>query len=222
MNYVTDILNEVLTWCHGGGGYGLLYNWYVLDDARGIAPLGWHVATNDNYVLLNTFLGGGGISGGALKEVGLTHWNSPNTGATNSSGFTALGSGYRTDTFHDIKNYAPFWTSTEYDVDSGYICQMAFDNDESIDSGGSLKYGGAAVRFMRDTAVGWVAGEQITDYDGNVYDTVQIGTQIWAKQNLAVKHYNNGNVIPEITDDAAWVALTTGALCAYNNDWGNV
>lgn len=58
----------------------------------------------------------------------------------------------------------------------------------------------------------------VTDYDGNVYDTVIIGTQVWMKQNLKVTHYNNGNPIPVVTDSATWANLTTGSRCYYNND----
>jgi uncharacterized protein (TIGR02145 family) len=60
--------------------------------------------------------------------------------------------------------------------------------------------------------------QTVTDYDGNVYDTVNIGTQVWMKQNLKVTHYNNGVEIPNITDFSIWKTLTTGARCYYNND----
>lgn len=60
--------------------------------------------------------------------------------------------------------------------------------------------------------------QTVTDYDGNVYDTVNIGTQVWMKQNLKVTHYNNGVEIPNITDLSTWTTLTTGARCYYNND----
>lgn len=60
--------------------------------------------------------------------------------------------------------------------------------------------------------------QTITDYDGNAYDTVIIGTQIWMKQNLKTTHYNNGTVIPYIQDNAAWAGLSTGARCYYEND----
>ena len=62
----------------------------------------------------------------------------------------------------------------------------------------------------------------VTDIDGNVYQTVTIGTQEWMAENLKVTHYRNGDAIPTVTDNAAWAALTTGAYCEYNNDVNNV
>ena len=61
----------------------------------------------------------------------------------------------------------------------------------------------------------------IIDYDGNVYDTVNIGTQIWLKQNLKVTHYSNGDSIPNVTDDTEWLNLIDGAYCDYNNTPSN-
>lgn len=58
----------------------------------------------------------------------------------------------------------------------------------------------------------------VTDIDGNVYQTVKIGNQLWMAENLRVTHYRDGSVIPNITGDAAWTGLTTGARCYYDND----
>jgi len=57
----------------------------------------------------------------------------------------------------------------------------------------------------------------VTDFDGNVYNTVVIGSLIWTKENLKVTHYRNGDPIPNVTDNAAWAALSSGAYCSYNN-----
>jgi uncharacterized protein (TIGR02145 family) len=62
---------------------------------------------------------------------------------------------------------------------------------------------------------------KVTDADGNVYDTVQIGTQVWLSQNLQTTHYNDGSLIPTVTDNSAWSTLTNGATCYYNNDAAN-
>lgn len=60
--------------------------------------------------------------------------------------------------------------------------------------------------------------QSITDYDGNDYNTVTIGTQVWMKENLKVTHYLNGETIPNITENTTWGDMPTGARCYYNND----
>jgi uncharacterized protein (TIGR02145 family) len=109
--------------------YGHLYNWYAVNDSRGIAPVGWHVPTDDEWKELEMYLGmsqsaadSAGIGcrgtdeGGKLKRVGTFYWNSPNTGATNESGFSALPGGIRHSddgNFNSMGRFATFWSSTE-------------------------------------------------------------------------------------------------------------
>jgi len=70
--------------------YGRLYTWYAATDLRNVCPSGWHLPTDTEWTTLTTFLGGFKVAGGKLKETGSAHWQSPSTGATNQSGFTAL------------------------------------------------------------------------------------------------------------------------------------
>jgi len=83
-------------WCYYNNSdslgkiYGKFYNWYAVNDPRRLAPIGYHVPSDAEWTVLSTFLGGNKGSGGKMKETDTTHWSSPNKGATNSSGFTAL------------------------------------------------------------------------------------------------------------------------------------
>jgi uncharacterized protein (TIGR02145 family) len=97
--------------------YGKLYNFYAVADSRNIAPTGWHVPSDAEWTTLTTFLGGGIVAGGKLKEKGTAHWPSPNYGATNETGFSALPAGRRGSGgyFCCLGGYAGLWSSTEYD-----------------------------------------------------------------------------------------------------------
>jgi len=75
--------------------YGLLYNWYTVDDSRNIAPLGWHVPSDEEWQDIVTYLGGESLAGGKMKEASLQYWLSPNYYATNCTGFSALPGGGR-------------------------------------------------------------------------------------------------------------------------------
>jgi uncharacterized protein (TIGR02145 family) len=66
-----------------------------------------------------------------------------------------------------------------------------------------------------------VPAQTVTDIDGNIYNTVTIGTQVWMKENLKTTKYNDGTAMPNVTDNSAWAALTTGAYCDYNNTPSN-
>jgi len=96
--------------------YGRLYNWYAVDDSRGLCMDGWHVPSDDEYNILTDYLGGESIAGGKMKEAGFEHWNNPNAGATNESGFTGLPAGYRDyyNGYYSGMGYnGYFWSSSE-------------------------------------------------------------------------------------------------------------
>jgi len=95
--------------------YGRLYTWYAVNDSRNIAPIGWHIATNAEWSQLIDYLGGQFTPGGKLKEKYTAHWKSPNTGATNESGFTALPGGTRSENglFYNVGFITYWWTSNE-------------------------------------------------------------------------------------------------------------
>lgn len=95
--------------------YGRMYTWFAVTDSRNLAPPGWHIASYDEWITLRDHLGGENLAGGKLKETGTTHWVSPNTAATNESGFTALPGGLRDPGgfFYTNGQSGNWWTSTE-------------------------------------------------------------------------------------------------------------
>lgn len=204
--------------------YGSLYNWFAVNDARGIAPAGWHVPTIADYQTLISFLGGASIAGGPLKAT--SKWASPNTGATNSSKFSAVPGGFRllspNSVFIGLTTNGYYWSADEYDALTSYFLMLRNINTVADVTQFFGKYFGASVRFVRDNAVGYIDGESLIDYDGNEYATARIGTQVWILQNFQGRHYRDGSEIPEVTSASAWAALTTGGMCAYNNDLNNV
>jgi len=131
--------------------YGLLYNWYAVDDSREIAPSGWHVPSDEEWKTLIDYLGGELVAGGKLKETGTTHWNSSNEGATNESGFAALPGGYRDDggTFYYLGNYAYFWSSAEYSSNYAWYRRLGYYS-AYVYRGSYDKRHGVSVRLVRD------------------------------------------------------------------------
>jgi uncharacterized protein (TIGR02145 family) len=132
--------------------YGKLYNFYVVDDSRYLCPAGWHVPTNDEWTTLTTYLGGENVSGGKMKETGTGHWLSPNNGATNESGFTALPAGIRGSfvaTFNYIGEEADWWSSTEDDASNAWERFILF-NDSIVNSHYYDKKLGLSVRCIKN------------------------------------------------------------------------
>jgi len=95
--------------------YGNLYNWYSVNDTRNIAPNGWHVPSDSEWVVLENYLGGSEIAGGKLKEAGTFHWSYPNTGGDNTSGFMGLPGGSRpySGDMSNIGVSAYWWSSAD-------------------------------------------------------------------------------------------------------------
>jgi uncharacterized protein (TIGR02145 family) len=288
--------------------YGALYNWFTVNTGK-LCPAGWHVPTDSDWTTLSAFLGGDNITGGKLKEAGTIHWKSPNTGATNESGFTALPSGNRTDNaiFYDVGNFVYWWSSTasegtsswlrylsynystfnkvSYEKRSGFSVRCLKDDypdlttesitsitSTSANSGGNITSEGSGsviargvcwssshnptiadnktindsgrgqytssitglsanttyfVRAYATNSVGTSYGNELilktytgtaTDIDGNVYNTVTIGTQVWMVENLRTTKFNDNTTIPLVTDNTSWSTLSTPGYCWYNND----
>lgn len=109
------------SWCGNDANtkniYGILYNCYCVMTNK-LCPSGWHVPTDAEWTTLTDFLGGEDVAGGKMKEKGTTHWLSPNTDATNESGFTGLPAGYRHQwsPADQVGEDAYFWSSTIREV----------------------------------------------------------------------------------------------------------
>jgi uncharacterized protein (TIGR02145 family) len=283
--------------------YGALYNWQTVSSGN-LCPIGYHVPSDDEWTTLVTYLGGKLGAGGMLKEAGTMHWESPNTGATNVSGFTALPGGTRKITtnpldpengaFASIKQGGLWWTSTPNSTNAYYWAMIFNDTycnnytanqrfgmsvrclrdmrpilttsvinsitQTSAQCGGNITYdGGAAVtargicwdtspnpttplyshtndgtgigsfisnmtgltpnttyyaRAYATNSAGTAYGDEvsfttyksdaITDIDGNYYNIVSIGSQVWMAGNLKTTKFNNGTDIALVTNNTAW------------------
>jgi uncharacterized protein (TIGR02145 family) len=324
-------------WCYydndmsNGTLYGKLYNWYAVNDSRGLCPIGWHIPTDVEWTTLENNLGGWSVAGGAMKST--IGWGSSNTGATNSSGFTALPGGgrYVNGVFASIGDFGNWWSSTflgsvsatyrylfrgyafvssnneghrfgssircvrdssvagvgnfcvpsvSTQAISGISSTGALTGGDVSGDGGSIvtsrgvAYGLSTnptilgnitsdssglglyvstlsgltsgtqyyVRAYASNAVGTAYGNElifttlallgqpcpgtptVTDIDGNIYNTVQIGSQCWTQNNLKTSKYRNGNSIINITDNTQWSQTNTnniGAWCYYDNNANN-
>ena len=144
-------------WCYysfetaNGTEYGKLYNWYAVNDPRGLAPEGWHVPTNAELISLIDFLGGMNTAGGTMKEVGQSHWENPNTNATNSSGLTALPGGYimANGSFTGLGTKGYWWSSNSYNPTSAW-CTGLYHNTKTITRAPIDKKQGFSVRIIKD------------------------------------------------------------------------
>jgi uncharacterized protein (TIGR02145 family) len=131
--------------------YGKIYNWYAVNDPRGLAPTGWHIPTQTEYTTLYNCLGGEYIAGGKLKTSGTSDWMAPNTGATNSSGFSALPGGKRTNTgaYSGFGTQGLLWTATSQSGTHAWASSLLYSSTWADFTGLEKKEGGA-VRCVKD------------------------------------------------------------------------
>jgi uncharacterized protein (TIGR02145 family) len=291
--------------------YGRLYTWYAATDLRGACPDGFHLPTDEEWTSLTDYLGGISVAGGKLKEAGFAHWNNPNTGATNESGFSAL-----PGTNPGLYGY--YWSSSDDEHNEGWL-RIFYYNYTELSRNPYSKIIGYSVRCIKDqttlpvytnsvTAVssttvrissnidaqggkeifsrgicwsknpnptvsdfhsdddkvigplttslenlvpnttyyakafasnanGLFYGKevsfkttvQLSDKDGNIYNTVKIGDQLWMKENLRAILYRNGDTIPTTSPDTLDLTMIEindtdppKYRWAYNGDESNV
>ena len=129
--------------------YGALYNYYAVADtnSHNVCPVGWHVPTNADWMILFNHLGGFSVAGAKMKQTGLAHWNKPNILASNESSFTGLPGGLRTNggPFVYIGQMGFWWSSTE---GAFYYILSSYHDILDIESGFSRE--GVSVRCIRN------------------------------------------------------------------------
>jgi uncharacterized protein (TIGR02145 family) len=142
--------------------YGGLYSWAGAmkgaassssnpSGVQGVCPDGWHLPSDSEWTVLTDYLGGLSNAGGKMKEAGLVHWNSPNVGANNASGFTALpgGNRYYSGSFDGIGNGAIFWSTTESNSSNAWVSGLNYNSAEAY-SYDDLKRSGFSVRCVKN------------------------------------------------------------------------
>jgi len=150
-----------------GAIYGKLYNWYAvmgittaesatptsseIAARKKLAPQGWHIPTDAEWTTLSTLLGGETVAGGKMKTTGTTIWTSPNTSATNESGFAGLPGGYRyaNGTFLNVGDYGYWWSATQ-DNSTGAWIRGLYSNNFNLGRGSASKSYGFSIRCLRD------------------------------------------------------------------------
>lgn len=148
LNYYTSD-----SWCYYDNSsncatYGRLYTW---ETAKKVCPAGWHLPSDAEWTQLTDYMGGNDEAGGKLKETGTSHWNSPNEGASNSAGFTALPGGNR-DTHGAFSRHGSFgywWSAKERDASNAWFRYLYFDIAKMVLLYGNKEYG-YSVRCVRD------------------------------------------------------------------------
>jgi len=144
-------------WCYfnndstQGNKYGKLYNWYAVNDPRGLAPQGWHIPSDAEWTILETTLGGSSVAGGAMKEARTLNWTAPNTGGNNNSGFAGLPGGGRgtNGAFKNVGCVGYWWSATELNTTIAWN-RLLYYGDGTTTRNGNFKRGGFSVRCLRD------------------------------------------------------------------------
>jgi uncharacterized protein (TIGR02145 family) len=151
---------EKYCWGNASGNcdiYGGLYSWdeamqySETEGVQGICPSGWHIPTDAEWDILANAVGGQYVAGGAMKEAGLSHWIDPNYGATNSSGFTGLPGGYRTDYAYcyNLGTFAQIWSSSKAGTSEALYRSLSYSNTQLYRSSYNYK-DGFSIRCLKN------------------------------------------------------------------------
>ena len=200
--------------------YGKLYNWYAVSDPRGLAPKGYHIPTDKEWMILTDYLGGESQAGTKLKSS--SGWQNNGNG-TNASGFAGFPGGFRSNdgNFFDIGADGNWWSSSEYLTSIAWYSYLDYSNGNVYGDSSNKPYG-FSVRCLRDqsnSSVEVAIGNQ-RDQSNSIIE-VTIGKQVWIKENLDVSTYCTGDAIPQVQDANVWANLSIGAWCYYQNKTEN-
>ena len=219
--------NKQPAWCYydndstNNEKYGKLYNWYAVNDPRGLAPEGWHVPSFAECTILSVFLGGekdflGRQEAAATKLKSKLGWNK---NETNESGFNASPAGLRSfeGSFAGLGSAALFWLSNRSDFFNGDSCAIAMGLSDVISfylyfNEKLLRNNGLNVRCVKSY--------HDISLTSNIPKT-KIGNQVWMTKNLDVDKFRNGDTIPQAKSKEEWAhANKEGkpAWCYFDND----
>ncbi|HLF33663.1 MAG TPA: fibrobacter succinogenes major paralogous domain-containing protein, partial [Cyclobacteriaceae bacterium] len=202
--------------------YGKLYNWYAVSDPRTLAPQGWHIPGNDEWLMLSKAL----IENVGAKMKSRSGWENKGNG-TNESGFTGLPGGWRDSAgeFRDIGYIGAWWSSSEIDALNATYWDVT-ENESQFYNSNTIKTEGHYIRCVSGETVSSVAETdqaEIVESEGETLNikSAKIGSQVWMSENLDVSRFRNGDEIPELENGDEWESAgreSRPAWCYYNND----
>jgi uncharacterized protein (TIGR02145 family) len=212
--------------------FGYLYNFYAITGLTTQSLTSsddWSVPTQTDF---QTLVNSVSSNSSALRLVNTTtYWKANNTNATNTSGFSGKGSGFRDTSnnlgFNNIKQSAIYHSKTLWNLDIRYNITLQLESGQITPNISALTHNirtaGSSVRLVKNTTQ-LLPGQTGTyvGNDGKTYNTICIGTQEWMSEDLRETEYRNSTAIPNVTAQSTWSGLTTGAYCIYNNDPTNV
>lgn len=216
-------------WCYYenssslGCTYNKLYNWYAVNDPRGLAPVGYHIPTQAEYETLRQYLGGIDFAGGKVKSTGTTLWNSPNVGATNETGWTGLPGGARgfNGTFAGRGFDGAYWTSTSSSVEFATYTDTYHFNP-ALDIKNFYKKSGYSVRLIKDVPDPTTCNTILYKTQGNQYYSYNFSTNTSTLLNVPAAPYDS--VATSLEFSVSSLTHTSNKLWSYtwNFNGGNL
>lgn len=209
-------------WCYynndpdNGAKYGKIYNWYAVNDNRGLAPKGWHVPSDVEWKELNEKMDVVQLkSTSGWGEISFHNGN-------NESGFSAVPGGERNEEldgqFAGLGEHATWWTSTFAISFNIYYADLSYLPGSTFFSENNPKVRGFYVRCVKAAKVEVVVNRKVSANE------VIIGKQVWMNQNLNVDKFRNGDLIFQAKTNEEWVKYTDNEQPAwryYDNDPAN-